>query len=72
MRRKFRWHQATNGVRSTAAWKARTPKAPQLKREAVRRMLELTMLSERRAYRLAGLSRDPRHLPEPTVATQEL
>ena len=32
--------------------------APQCKREAVRRMLKLTVLSERRACRLAGLSRD--------------
>jgi putative transposase len=36
-------------------------------------MLELTMLSERRACRLAGLSRDAfRHPPEPTAATQQL
>lgn len=36
-------------------------------------MLELTAVSERRACRLAGLSRDAfRHPPEPTVATQLL
>ena len=36
-------------------------------------MLELTTLSERRACRLAGLSRDAfRHEPEPTPATQAL
>lgn len=36
-------------------------------------MLELTRLSERRACRLAGLSRDAfRHPPEPTAATQAL
>lgn len=36
-------------------------------------MLELTTLSERRACRLAGLSRDAfRHPPEPSVATQAL
>ncbi|ELY7133697.1 IS3 family transposase [Pseudomonas aeruginosa] len=47
--------------------------APQRKREAVRRMLELTTLSERRACRLAGLSRDAfRHPPEQTPATQAL
>ncbi|MCM8567740.1 IS3 family transposase [Thauera linaloolentis] len=47
--------------------------APQRKREAVRRMLELTQLSERRACRLAGLSRDAfRHEPAPTPATQAL
>ncbi|MDP1625860.1 MAG: IS3 family transposase [Parvibaculum sp.] len=47
--------------------------APQRKREAVLRMLEQTVLSERRACRLAGLSRDSfRHPPEPTPATQAL
>ncbi|HFD4192214.1 IS3 family transposase [Pseudoxanthomonas mexicana] len=47
--------------------------APQRKREAVRRMLDQTVLSERRACRLAGLSRDTfRHPPEPTPATQAL
>src|SRR5690606_22480420 len=47
--------------------------APQRKREAVRRMLELTTLSERRACRLAGLSRDAfRHPPEPEATTQAL
>ncbi|MGJ4801932.1 IS3 family transposase [Luteimonas sp. SDU82] len=47
--------------------------APQRKREAVRRMLDQTVLSERRACRLAGLSRDAfRHPPEPTPATQAL
>src|SRR5690606_6761757 len=47
--------------------------APQRKREAVRSMLALTPLSERRACRLAGLSRDSfRHPPEPTPATQAL
>ena len=36
-------------------------------------MLELTTLSERRACRLAGLSRDAfRHPPEQTPATQAL
>ena len=36
-------------------------------------MLELTTVSERRACRLAGLSRDSfRHPPEPTAATQAL
>lgn len=36
-------------------------------------MLELTTLSERRACRLAGLSRDAfRHPPQPTAATQRL
>ena len=36
-------------------------------------MLELTAVSERRACRLAGLSRDSfRHPPEPTAATQVL
>ena len=36
-------------------------------------MLELTTVSERRACRLAGLSRDTfRHPPEPTAATQAL
>ena len=36
-------------------------------------MLELTTVSERRACRLAGLSRDAfRHPPEPTAATQAL
>lgn len=36
-------------------------------------MLEHTLLSERRACRLAGLSRDAyRHPPEPTAATQAL
>ena len=36
-------------------------------------MLDLTTLSERRACRLAGLSRDAfRHPPEPTAATQAL
>ena len=36
-------------------------------------MLELTTLSERRACRLAGLSRDSfRHPPEATAATQAL
>lgn len=36
-------------------------------------MLELTMLSERQACRLAGLSRDAfRHPPEPSIATQAL
>ena len=36
-------------------------------------MLELTTVSERRACRLAGLSRDSfRHPPEPTAATQVL
>ena len=36
-------------------------------------MLEQTVLSERRACRLAGLSRDTfRHPPEPTPATQAL
>ena len=36
-------------------------------------MLEMTSLSERRACRLAGLSRDSfRHPPEPTPATQAL
>ncbi|WP_374013818.1 IS3 family transposase [Pseudoxanthomonas koreensis] len=47
--------------------------APQRKREAVLRMLDQTVLSERRACRLAGLSRDSfRHPPEPTPATQAL
>ncbi|WP_374152094.1 IS3-like element IS476 family transposase [Xanthomonas hortorum] len=47
--------------------------APQRKREAIRRMLEHTPLSERRACRLAGLSRDAfRHTPVPTPATQAL
>ncbi|WP_417471554.1 IS3 family transposase [Luteimonas mephitis] len=47
--------------------------APQRKREAVRRMLDQTVMSERRACRLAGLSRDAfRHPPEPTAATQAL
>ncbi|QSQ59331.1 IS3 family transposase [Xanthomonas translucens] len=47
--------------------------APQRKREAIRRMLEHTALSERRACRLAGLSRDAfRHEPVPTPATQAL
>ncbi|HET6397298.1 MAG TPA: IS3 family transposase [Pseudoxanthomonas sp.] len=47
--------------------------APQRKRAAVRRMLDQTVLSERRACRLAGLSRDAfRHPPEPTPATQAL
>ncbi|MCC5053868.1 IS3-like element IS476 family transposase [Xanthomonas campestris pv. campestris] len=47
--------------------------APQRKREAIRRMLEHTPLSERRACRLAGLSRDAfRHAPVPTPATQAL
>ena len=36
-------------------------------------MLELTAVSERRACRLAGLSRDAfRHVPEATPATQAL
>lgn len=36
-------------------------------------MCELTVISERRACRLAGLSRDAfRHEPEPTPATQAL
>jgi len=36
-------------------------------------MLEATPVSERRACRLAGLSRDAfRHPPEPTPATQAL
>lgn len=36
-------------------------------------MLEVTTVSERRACRLTGLSRDTfRHLPEPTAATQAL
>ena len=40
---------------------------------AARRMLEHTSLSERRACRLAGLSRDAfRHEPVPTPATQAL
>src|SRR3546814_9553006 len=47
--------------------------APQRKREAVRRMLELTTLSERRVCRLAGLSRDAfRDSPEPAAAMQAL
>src|SRR5690606_30399540 len=47
--------------------------APQRKREAVRRMLETTQVSERRACRLAGLSRDAfRHPPEQAPATQAL
>ncbi|WP_225763617.1 IS3 family transposase [Stenotrophomonas sp. Marseille-Q4652] len=47
--------------------------APQRKREAVRRMLDQTVLSERRACRLAGLSRDAfRHPPVPTPASQAL
>src|SRR3546814_1480511 len=46
--------------------------APQRKREAVRRMLELTTLSERRVCRLAGLSRDAfRDSPEPAAARSE-
>lgn len=45
--------------------------APQRKREAIRCMCELTSISERRACRLAGLSRDAiRHEPVPTPATQ--
>jgi putative transposase len=36
-------------------------------------MLDATAVSERRAWRLAGLSRDAcRHPPEPTAATQAL
>ncbi|XQA69414.1 IS3 family transposase [Xanthomonas sacchari] len=47
--------------------------APQRKREAIRRMCELTSISERRACRLAGISRDAfRHAPRPTPATQTL
>ncbi|AAM42396.1 IS1477 transposase [Xanthomonas campestris pv. campestris str. ATCC 33913] len=47
--------------------------APQRKREAIRRMCELTSISERRACRLAGISRDAfRHAPTPTPATQTL
>src|SRR5690606_18210315 len=47
--------------------------APQRKREAVRRMLEALAVSERRACRLAGLSRDAfRHPPVPAPATQAL
>ncbi|EKT4100070.1 IS3 family transposase [Stenotrophomonas maltophilia] len=47
--------------------------APQRKREAVRRMLEATTVSERRACRLAGLSRDAfRHPPEQAPANQAL
>src|SRR5690606_36824125 len=43
------------------------------KREAVRSMLEALAVSERRACRLAGLSRDAfRHPPVPAPATQAL
>ncbi|WP_091246305.1 IS3 family transposase [Aquimonas voraii] len=47
--------------------------APQRKREAVRRMLAAGLVSERRACRLAGLSRDAfRHPPTQTSHTQAL
>lgn len=47
--------------------------APQAKREAIRKMIELFDLSERRACRLVGLSRDSyRHEPEASAQTQAL
>ncbi|WP_425342779.1 IS3 family transposase [Piscinibacter koreensis] len=47
--------------------------APQAKREAITRMVSEHHLSERRACRLVGLSRDSyRHPPEPDAATREL
>ena len=47
--------------------------APQVKREAIRKMIELFDLSERRACRLVGLSRDScRHEPEASAQTQAL
>ena len=47
--------------------------APQAKREAIRKMIELFDLSERRACRLVGLSRDSyRHEPEVSAQTQAL
>lgn len=47
--------------------------APQAKREAIRKMIELFDLSERRACRLVGLSRDSyRHEPEASAQTKAL
>ena len=47
--------------------------APQAKREAIRKMIELFDLSERRACRLVGLSRDSyRHEPEVSAQPQAL
>ncbi len=47
--------------------------APQDKRKAIAKMLEHTQMSERRACRLVGLSRDAwRHPPQPDAAHRAL
>ena len=47
-----------------------TKLAPQVKREAIGRMIEEHHLSERRSCRLVGLSRDSyRHPPQPDAQT---
>ncbi|WP_404947955.1 IS3 family transposase [Rubrivivax sp. JA1026] len=49
------------------------PLAPRAKREAIGRLVQEHQLSERRACRLVGLSRDSyRHPPEADAATREL
>ena len=47
--------------------------APQAKREAIGKMIQAHHLSERRACRLVGLSRDSyRHPPQPDAQTTAL